>query len=188
MRLLHLELIAYNSEILFLLPLEESKRLPSQGMNMIQLIFPNVHSSKLEDGIVVPIEPDGKGGHWGRLPAFYQAHIVTDKANLPQLVKASYNIVTKWSSPELPEDLKHAIKSDHCQNTWDTLTTKSQWQFLRWINLSAQAETRSRRIAQTIDHLIKKDKRRPCCFDQTRCTDPHLAISGKLKINRSLLR
>jgi hypothetical protein len=55
----------------------------------------------------------------------------------------------------------------------------ARWEWVRWVNGTANPVTRQRRVEVTISK-IASGKRRPCCFDLSACTDPTVAKNGKL--------
>ncbi|WP_459848911.1 YdeI/OmpD-associated family protein [Fusibacter bizertensis] len=63
---------------------------------------------------------------------------------------------------------------------WDGLTVKARWEWVRWIQFTKNPDTRSRRIEVTFSKL-KAGKKRPCCFDLTRCTVTEVSNNGILR-------
>jgi hypothetical protein len=60
----------------------------------------------------------------------------------------------------------------------------ARWEWVRWVNATANPATRQRRVEVTISKM-NNGKRRPCCFDLAACTDPAVAKNGKLRIQRN---
>lgn len=147
------------------LPLEISKELPSRGMVMAEIHIGNHYW-------IAALEPDGKFSHWFSLEASLQTS---------SPLEITLNIVDEWPEPEVPEDIWEGLVSFGLDGVWQTLTTKSKWSWIRWIRATNNPETRKKRIGVAADKLLKGN-RRPCCFDQTRCTVPELSKSGVLKL------
>ena len=85
-----------------------------------------------------------------------------------------------WPEPDIPDDFVTALRAaPDTADLWNAITPMARWEWVRWINATANADTRSRRIEVAIDKL-RAGKRRPCCFDLSSCTDPELARGGKL--------
>lgn len=147
------------------LPSEISQDLPSKGMVMASITIGELT-------FTAPLEPDGKFSHWFLLP-----DAVEDSAPLD----VNFSVVNDWPEPEVPEDIWEGLVAFGLDGVWQTLTTKSKWSWIRWIRATNNPETRQKRIGVAADKLLKGN-RRPCCFDQTRCTVPELAKGGVLKL------
>ena len=66
--------------------------------------------------------------------------------------------------PKVPADLRKALAADPAAKVkWNELTPLARRDFIMWIDVAKQADTRARRIEQTCDKLVA-GKRRPCCF------------------------
>ena len=155
------EPIVVNSKSLVVLPKQASAQLPSRGMVMVE---GTLNGAKFQ----TPLEPDGKGSHW------FKVRIGTGKATV------SIEPSKQWPEPELPVDLKKALgSSPKIQPLWDRITPMARWDWLRWINATANSETRQKRIDVAFSKL-KQGDRRPCCFNRTMCTDPSVSKSGML--------
>ena len=66
------------------------------------------------------------------------------------------------------------------QEMWTDITPMARWEWVRWVNATANPGTRRRRVDVTIAKMTG-GKRRPCCFDLAACTDPSLSVNGKLR-------
>jgi len=55
----------------------------------------------------------------------------------------------------------------------------ARWEWVRWVNATKKPDTRRRRVDVSISKM-KGEKRRPCCFNLSACTDPDLSKSGRL--------
>ena len=154
------------------LPEQASLRLPSRGQVAVQGSI-NDH----EFGTVV--EPDGAKGHWMRVD-----HALRDAAQLAagDRVSVAVEVTKDWPEPEVPQDLAAALAdAPHAvQDTWNDITPMARWEWVRWVNATANPTTRQRRVEVTISK-IDDGKRRPCCFDLSACTDPAVATNGKLR-------
>ena len=105
------------------------------------------------------------------------AHMCNYK-NIRSLVPTSgYNFDCKWTV----ENILDEIKRSDLLITWETITVKAKWEWIRWVRSTQQAKTRATRISAACDKLVKGMKR-PCCFVQTRCSIPELSKNGKLII------
>ena len=142
-----------------------SAALPSRGQVAARVGI----DGKTRDAV---IEPDGRRGHW--LPA--------DDDGFPggTTVGVVVEPTKDWPEPDVPDDFATALRAaPDTAGLWNAITPMARWEWVRWINATANAQTRSRRIEVAIDKL-RAGKRRPCCFDLSSCTDPELARSGKL--------
>jgi len=112
-----------------------------------------------------PLEPDGQGSHL----------LVLDKrlcrtTGAGDMVTLAIEPSGQWPEPKLPEDLRKALAADpRAQATWKDITVMARWDWIRWVNGAKQPETRKRRI-ESLYSRFKAGKRRPCCFDRSRCT------------------
>lgn len=155
--------------VIIVLPKSISSKLPSRGINMVNVKVGN-------NSFVTLLEPDGVGSHW---------FILKDKIlkNLDyKMLNFTLELVAKWPEPNIPSDINNKLKVDSDLNTiWNSLTTQARWDFLRWINETANNDTRKGRIDKMIS-MLKSGKRRPCCFNRTRCTNYKFSKNGKLNI------
>lgn len=129
-----------------------------------------------------PLEPDGAKGHWLEISAALaeQAGAAEGREVLITIEPAA-----DWPEPEMPEDIMSMIREADLMETWDSLTVKARWEWLRWIRSPASEQTRSKRIGTARSKLSAGD-RRPCCFNSASCTVPGLAKSGVLLNTQSL--
>ena len=163
------ELLKIEARNIIKIPLSSSQELPSRGMVMIQGTINNIFFK-------APLEPDGKGSHW-----FEVSGVLSDELDVMVGQTVSLNIepINEWTAPEIPEDIMDAVCKAGLINQWNGLTTKAQWEWLRWIRSTKNPATRQKRIDVACSKLQKGDKR-PCCFDTTRCTIPEVSKSGVL--------
>lgn len=159
------------STTLVRLPEDASRRLPSRGQVSVR-----GRLSGLEFQTVV--EPDGHRGHWMRVSPDLQqaAGLVTG-----QRASVAVEVTDDWPEPELPGDLAAALATaaESVRDRWQDITPMARWEWVRWVNATANQATRQRRIEVSISKL-DGGKRRPCCFDLSACTDPSVSKSGKL--------
>jgi hypothetical protein len=153
------------------LPERASKSLPSRGQVA-------VHGTTRGVDFETVLEPDGRSGHWMRVPKALQR-----AASIGPGDTATFDLaVTKeWPEPSVPKDLKAALGAapPKIKGLWTEITPMARWEWVRWVNATKNADTRARRVDVSISKM-ESGKRRPCCFDLAACTDPELSRSGKL--------
>lgn len=147
------------------LPESVSLALPSRGMVMAEITIN-------ENRYILPLEPDGYQGHW-----FYLPEELTEEA----LLKIDLTYTEMWLDPHLPSDLHDAFAMNHLLHEWSQLTPKAKWAWIRWIRFTNNPSTRKKRIETTCS-MMKSGKKRPCCFDHSRCTDTEVSQGGFLSI------
>ena len=150
---------------------EASRGLPSRGQVSVRGTL-NGHEFE------TVVEPDGLRGHWIRIPPELQEAAdleVGDRASV------TVEVTPEWPEPELPPDLRAALEAapKAVQESWTDITPMARWEWVRWVNATANPATRERRVEVSISKL-DSGKRRPCCFDLSACTDPSVSKSGKL--------
>ncbi len=159
-----------NSTVLRL-PGTASAKLPSRGQVAVQGTINGV-------GFRTVLEPDGNSGHWMRV-----AHTLQQDADLRAGDAATLDIaVTKeWPEPSVPPDLASALAAapQGIRDLWHEITPMARWEWVRWVNATANPDTRRRRVDVSISKMTS-GKRRPCCFNLSACTDPTLSRSGRL--------
>jgi len=151
-------------------PENASARLPSRGMTLVDGTINGVRSK-------IVLEPDGKGSHWFRVDS--QLH---KDADINPGVKVTIDVEPSkdWPEPEVPADLKKALKFDpQAYDLWTDITPMARWDWIRWIRSTNNPQTRRRRIEVALSKL-KDDKRRPCCFNRNLCTEPDVSKNGIL--------
>lgn len=161
--------ILINDWIIIRLPEAVSTLLPSRGMGMIKGTINKIPFS-------TPIEPDGKFSHWFKVDDALQL-----KANIDikQSVFLSIEPLDSWLEPDVPDDIMNSLILADLVTQWNSLTTKARWEWLRWIRSTKNPQTRQKRIEVTCSKL-EAGKRRPCCFDQSRCTLTEVSKNGVL--------
>ena len=157
-----------NSWNIIHLPKAISNKLSSRGMLIIE--------ARINDCIFkVELEPDGSGSHWLKLSDDFMDKI---KANQNDEISIEFE-ETKWFKPQIPLDFIASLEDENLLDAWNLLTTKAQWEWIRWIRFTKNEVTRQKRI-KTACSMLQSGKKRPCCFDQTRCTQTHVCNSGVL--------
>jgi hypothetical protein len=159
------------------LPAAASGQLPSRGQVAVRASV-NGHEFR------TVLEPDGAKGHWLRLdPRLRRAASLAEGAEGAEgVVSVDLEVVPDWPEPDVPTDLAAALAAAPAaiRDVWADITPMARWEWVRWVNATANPATRQRRVEVTISK-IEHGKRRPCCFDLSACTDPAVARSGKLR-------
>lgn len=157
--------------VLVRLPDDASRALPSRGQVAVTGTVNGVPYSTV-------VEPDGLRGHWIRLTP---SLLKKARAAVGEAVDVELEVADEWPEPEVPDDLAAALATapPDVQATWDDITPMARWEWVRWVDATANPATRQRRVEVSIDKM-DHGKRRPCCFDLSSCTDPSVSRSGKL--------
>ncbi len=163
------QVLQYENWTILKLPLNISKELPSRGMVMIEGTINNVDFTS-------PLEPDGLGSHWLNISDKFRDVLAIEVGTLATL---SIRPTKDWIEPELPEDLGLSLKSMQLENQWRSLTTKARWEWIRLIRSTRNPKTRQKRIEITCSKLLS-GKKRPCCYNHSKCTEPDLSKNGIL--------
>lgn len=110
------------------------------------------------------LEPDTPGGHRLRVSkAMLEGAGARAGARAGDTVKLA--ILGPELEPTVPADLRGALAASHEAKTlWDDLTTMGRRDWVRWIESARQPETRTRRVARTVEQL-SSGKRRACCVN-----------------------
>lgn len=152
------------------LPKSASAELPSRGLCMVE-------GSMNDTPFLSALEPDGKGSHWLRVDSSLSK---AAQVKAGDTVTVTIEPIETWPEPTLPSDLKQALTADpQVQALWAEVTTKARWDWIRWIRSTKNPETRKIRIEKTFSKL-KGGMRRPCCFNQSMCTEPEVSSGGVL--------
>ncbi len=156
--------------IIIKIPKNESTKLPSRGIVIVEGTINNFPFQR-------ELEPDGQGSHFLELnPAMMKKA----KLNIGDSTNFSIEPSKEWPEPDIPEDLKKALKeNDQAQKTWEEITPMARWDWIRWIRSTKNLDTRKIRIQKTFSKF-KAGIKRPCCFNRTECTIPELSNKGKL--------
>ena len=151
------------------IPESAGQALPSRGMVMIK---GTINGIPFETAL----EPDGHGSHWfAPSAALLQKLSIQPGDPLVFVVEP----LKSWPEPKIPSDLQEALISSNLTSQFNSITPRAQWEWIRWIRFTNNPETRARRIEVTCSKL-NEGKKRPCCFDLSRCTDMSVCKSGML--------
>jgi Domain of unknown function (DUF1905)/Bacteriocin-protection, YdeI or OmpD-Associated len=154
------------------LPEDASRQLPSRGQVAVRGSI-NGHEFR------TVLEPDGLRGHWLKVDEELQR-----AAGISAGDGADWTIeaVRDWPEPDVPSDLAAALAAapPRIREIWDDITPMARWEWVRWVNATANPATRRRRVEVSISKM-DGGKRRPCCFDLSACTDPTVSKNGKLR-------
>lgn len=150
-------------------PTSISEQFSSRGIVMVKGTINDVEFETV-------LEPDGKGGHWIEINPLLSEKIRVD---INETVSLNVEQADEWIEPEVPEDIIHAITKTDVLDQWHSITTKSRWEWIRWIRSTKNANTRNKRIDVACSKLQKGDKN-PCCFDASRCTVTEVSKTGVL--------
>jgi hypothetical protein len=161
-----------DSSTILRLPEQASRRLPSRGQVAVQATIDRTHCA-------VVLEPDGLKGHWLKVDRDLQRAAGVGAGDR---VSVCLEVTPDWPEPDVPPDLAAALTAapQTIRDTWNDITPMARWEWVRWVNATANPATRQRRVEVSISKM-DSGKRRPCCFDLASCTDPALAKSGKLR-------
>ncbi len=170
------KLVEINSWTILHLPEDASAKLPSRGMTMVAGTLNGV-------GFKAVLEPDGmymsarKPSHWFRPD---DKLLKEANAKVGDTVQVSLEPTKEWIEPEVPEDLKEALAaSPKAEALWNDITPIARWDWVRWIRAVKTAETRQKHIEVALDKL-NKGTRRPCCFNRSLCSEPHVSKNWRL--------
>jgi hypothetical protein len=165
------KIMQINNFYIVKVPKNYSSKLPSRGMVMIKGFI-----NKFE--FKVALEPDGEGSHF-----FIVSNDMYKKAKLTLKEKFKFEIesIKTWEEPKVPDDLHEALKLFNFEEKWNIITTKARWEWIRWIRFTNNLKTREKRI-KTVCSMLESGKKRPCCFDNSRCTLPEISKKGILII------
>ncbi len=151
------------------IPESAGKNLPSRGMVMIHGTINGIYFQ-------TELEPDGQGSHW-----FKPSDALCKKLSASPDPVLSFQVepMENWPEPKVPSDLNEALISSNLALQFNSITPRARWEWIRWIRFTNNPATRSRRIKVTCSKL-NEGKKRPCCFDLSRCTDMTVCKSGVL--------
>ena len=95
------------------------------------------------------LEPDGQKSHWLRIDPKLQR---AAKATPGDVAELEITPVAQEPEPEVPEDLREALKtSPEALATWEATTTLARVDWIHWVVTAKQAKTRQadqRRLGQ----------------------------------------
>ena len=152
------------------IPRESSAQLPSRGQTMVEAKI-NGYSFK------TPLEPDGQWSHWLHINQTLSQKI---KAGAGDSVSVDLQPINDWTEPAVPADiLKSLSRHQQAKALWQAITPLARWEWIRWINSTANQATRQKRINVACSKLTT-GKRRPCCWNRNLSTEPTVSKSGVL--------
>ena len=163
------KLYEINSWRILRFPEQVSKELPSRGMVMVNGSMNGVY-------LEAPLEPDGVGSHWFKVS---DALALQTKVGPGDTVSLLVEPLKLWPEPEVPLDIIKAFTESDLIKQWNGITTKARWEWIRWIRFTNNSATRQKRITVACS-MLESGKKRPCCFDQSRCTEPYVSKNGIL--------
>jgi len=154
------------------LPSDASDRLPSRGQVAVRGAMNGREFRTV-------LEPDGMKGHWIRIDHDLLAAMAVRTGDV---VNVDIEVTRDWPEPDVPDDLSAALAAapQKIRDVWHDITPMARWEWVRWINATANPATRRRRVDVSVSK-IDAGKRRPCCFDLSACTDPALSKNGRLR-------
>lgn len=139
------------------LPAAASAKLPTRSMTTVDGTL---------DGapFQATLEPDGKGGHWLKVPRVLRE---AAGAEAGDTVTLGIIPVEKEPEPEVPADLRKALTANAAAKaTWSDITPVARRDWIAWYTSGKKAGTRVKRLAVAIDKLAS-GQRRACCFDRS---------------------
>jgi len=158
------------------LPNEASAKLPSRGMIMVEGTINKIPFKAV-------LEPDGnywpgKGSsHW-----FRPNEDLLKKAGVKSgdSVEVEIETTKDWIEPEIPEDMKKALKSSpKAETLFSDITPMARWDWLRWVRAVQTSETREKHLDVML-YKLNKGMRRPCCFNRNLCSEPYVSKNWHL--------
>jgi hypothetical protein len=159
-----------NSWTVLKFPKAASTKLPSRGLAMVK---GTINGFEFQ----TPLEPDGNGSHWFKIEKSLQK---SAKLAEGKTAKLSVEPMNEWPDPKVPADWKSALaKNPKQQKLWSEITPIARWDWIRWIRMSKNPETRKKHIEVALSKM-KAGERRPCCFNRSICTEPAVANGGVL--------
>ena len=153
--------------VILRIPKEISALFPFRGMQMAKVIL-------MDKEEVSPIEPDGKGGHWMELYS-----TLGEAWDFDQDFSLEIQLLDKWPSPGLTEDIEAMLEEDGLWEIWESLTPKAKREWLRWIRSAKNDKTRAGRMG-IASFKLHAGEGRPCCFNSASCTVADLSKGGIL--------
>ncbi len=168
--LFSVEMTQIGSWTIIHLPKAASAKLPSRGMCIAEAVLNGV-------SFQAALEPDGERGHWFNVD---QTLLEAAGAEPGATVMLTLEPAQEWQEPQLPEDMRQALAANPGANEpWLDITTKARWDWIRWMRATKNPVTRKTRI-ETACSMLGSDKRRPCCFNRSQCTEPSVSKNGVL--------
>ncbi|MBN8726279.1 MAG: DUF1905 domain-containing protein [Xanthomonadales bacterium] len=140
-----------------LLPGDASAALPSRGLVTVE-------GALADAPFQATLQPDGKGGHWMKVP---KALLQSASVRAGDEVHLQIAPIAEEPEPKVPAPLRAALAAEPAAKlAWKSLTPVGRRDWIHWIESAKKAETVERRIATTCD-MLASGKRRVCCFDRS---------------------
>lgn len=164
------KLQGWGGNVILRLPKQASAQLPTRGMAVIEGTINDCRFKTV-------VEPDGRGGHLFRL----EQNLLKTLNTFPgEAVKLEIEPTPEWPEPKMPADVDKILRAAKPEYAlWTKITPLARWDWLRFIGATKNPETRNRRIEKMVS-MLRLGKRRPCCFDRTKCTIPEVSKNGLL--------
>lgn len=163
------QILQLNEWKIIRLPGHISKQFPSRGMGMAEVVIGN-------EDILVNLQPDGMSGHLFRLS---EELLEICSLNIGDKVSVAIRVLDEWTEPVMPEDFSAALIACDMEDNWEDLTTTARWEWISWIRSTSDPKIRQERI-QTVCSKLEAGMKRPCCFEDTRSSDPDVSKSAVL--------
>ncbi|HSX08204.1 MAG TPA: YdeI/OmpD-associated family protein [Candidatus Saccharimonadales bacterium] len=164
------KLFTISSWLIARLPEDASAKLPSRGQAMVKGTINGYD-------FWTPLEPDGKWGHWFRIPDALSKAIGVSAGDT---VTLHLEPLKEWPNPDVPADLWQAVQTHpEAKAMWASITPMARWEWVRWTRSTNNAETRKRRVEVACSKM-KAGKRRPCCWNRNLSTEPSVSKNGVL--------
>jgi hypothetical protein len=123
------------------------------------------------------LEPDGVGNHWLHVDKPMQG---AGNVRSGDTTKLDIEATKDWPEPDIPKDIYTGLATHRdTKDLWGKITPMARWEWIRWINSTASADTRAKRIEVSRSKMLHGD-RRPCCFNRNMCCVPQVSKSGIL--------
>ena len=140
-----------SSTLLLDVPDVVSKKARSSGMSTVEGTI-NGHPFR------ATLEPNASEGH-----RLHVNKAMREGADAAMGDTVQLAILEPQPEPIMPGDLRVALTAcDKAKTLWKDLTPIGRTDWIRWVVLARQPETRARRIRRTVEQL-SEGKRRPCC-------------------------
>lgn len=147
-----------DSWMFLVLPKTASGKLPTRGMIAVE---GTLNGSPFQ----AMLEPDGKKSHWLKVDRKLR-EAAGAKAN--DVVTLEIAPAAEEPEPTVPAELRRALTGagPKARAVWSDITPMARRDWIHWITLAKQEETRTRRVV-TACSMLASGKRRPCCFDRS---------------------
>jgi Bacteriocin-protection, YdeI or OmpD-Associated/Domain of unknown function (DUF1905) len=139
------------------LPARASAKLPTRGST-------SVRGTLNGQRFCATLEPDGRRGHWLKVPRRLRQAARARTGDVVALVIAPVDAAL---ATRVPPDLRRALAATpKAQAQWSEITAAARRDWILWITTARREDTRVRRVAGACD-MLAGGKRRVCCFDRS---------------------